>query len=485
MSNPIKKLVGQTAIYGLPSIVGRFLNFLLVPVYTLVLPVSAYGDVSELYAYVAFLIVFLTFGMETAYFHFLQKREDKEGVFNSSFLTVLILNSTFLVLLLLLYQPLAIATLFENHPEYIVLLGIIVCIDAVSALPLAKLRAQEKAVKFATIQMSSILVNIGLNLFFLFFLLDENDPEKGVLYILIANLVASALKPIALFKDFLAIQWKLDTDLIKEMVFYAFPLMIAGMAGIVNETIDRILLKQTLYRDTPESLLHASEQVGIYSANYKLAMLVTIFLQAYRYAAEPFFFSQSKSADRDKQYRHIMNYLVAVLCVAFLMVTLNIDFFKGFIRNEAYYVGLDVVPILLLANIFLGIYINQSIWYKLSGQTRFGAFIAIGGATLTIIINVMFIPDYGYMACAWATLIVYAAQTVASFMLSRKYYPIKYNVRKFFLYMGIALLFFFIGTRFNFDNTILKYFSRNLLLLLFIGLIWLMEKPKKKEKLTV
>lgn len=480
MSNPIKKLVGQTAIYGLPSIIGRFLNFLLVPVYTDILPVSAYGEVSELYAYVAFLIVFLTFGMETAYFHFLQKKDDKQAVFNSSFLSVLMINGAFLLLLVFLYRPISIATLFGDHPEYIVLLGIIVFIDAVSALPLAKLRAQEKALKFASIQMSSILVNIGLNLFFLYVLLDPAHPEKGVLYILIANLVASSVKPIALFKDFLEVQWKVDFTAIKELVKYSFPLMIAGMAGIVNETIDRILLKQILYTGTPESLLEATEQVGIYSANYKLAMLVTIFLQAYRYAAEPFFFSQSKSKDRDKQYRQIMTYLVAVLCVVFLMVTLNIDFFKGFIRNEEFYVGLSVVPILLMANVFLGIYINQSIWYKLSGQTKFGAFIAIGGAVLTVAVNIIFIPTYGFMACAWATLIVYAVQTIASFMLSRKYYPIKYNVRKFFLYMGVALLFYFIGSTFNFENSFLKYASRNLLLLLFIGLVYFMEKPAKK-----
>ncbi len=481
MSNPIKKLAGQTAIYGLPSIVGRFLNFLLVPIYTLILPVSAYGEVSELYAYVAFLIVFLTFGMETAYFHFLQKKEDKQKVFNTSFLTVLLINAGFLLLLVLLYRPISIATLFGDHPEYIVLLGIIVFIDAISALPLAKLRAEERAIKFATIQMSSILVNIGLNLFFLFVLLDRDNPENGVLYILIANLVASAVKPAALYKDFLHVTWKIDTRAISEVVKYSFPLMLAGMAGIVNETIDRILLKQMLYDGTPESLLHATEQVGIYSANYKLAMLVTIFLQAYRYAAEPFFFSQSKSKDRNKQYRHIMNYLVAVLCIVFLMVTLNLDFFKGFIRNEEFYDGLKVVPILLMANIFLGIYINQSIWYKLSGQTKFGAFIAIGGALLTILVNVIFIPTYGYMASAWATLLVYAAQTVASFLLSRKHYPIKYNIRKFFLYMGVALLFFFIGSQFNFDNSFLKYATRNTLLLLFIGLVYFMEKPTPRN----
>jgi|TARA_R110000737_G_scaffold342281_1_gene366983 O-antigen/teichoic acid export membrane protein len=481
VSNPIKKLLGQTAIYGLPSIVGRFLNFLLVPLYTSVFVNPAeYGVVSELYAWVAFLIVTLTFGMETAYFHFLQKREDKAEVFRSSFLSVLLVNGTFAISLLLLYQPIADAMLFSDHPEYIILLGVIVIIDAVSALPLAKLRAEEKALKFAAIQMTSIGFNIGLNLFFMLVLFNPEEPAEGVIFILIANLVSSLIKPIALYKDFIGIQFKVEIDFVKELVYYSFPLMIAGLAGIVNETIDRILLKHILYQGTVESLQYADEQVGIYSACYKLAMLVTIFLQAYRYAAEPFFFARSKDLDRDKQYRKIMNYFVAAVCAVFLLVSLNIDFFKGFIRNEAYHVGLHVVPILLLANVFLGIYFNQSIWYKLSGQTKFGAFIAIGGAIITIVINVLFIPIYGFTASAWATLVVYASQMIASYLLSRKYYPIKYNLRKFFLYLGVAILFFFIGKSIDFESVIINYTLKNILLLGFVFLVYKLENPFAK-----
>lgn len=485
MSNPIQKLLGQTAIYGLPSIVGRFLNFLLVPLYTSVFVNPAeYGVVSELYAWVAFLIVTLTFGMETAYFHFLQKREDKAEVFRNSFLSVLLVNGTFAICLLLLYQPIADVMLFSDHPEYIILLGIIVIIDAISALPLAKLRAEEKALKFAAIQMTSIGFNIGLNLFFMLVLFNPEEPAEGVIFILVANLISSLIKPLALYKDFFGIQFKIQLDFVKELVYYSFPLMIAGLAGIVNETIDRILLKHILYQGTAESLSYADEQVGIYSACYKLAMLVTIFLQAYRYAAEPFFFARSKDLDRDKQYRKIMNYFVAVVCVVFLLVSLNIDFFKGFIRNEAYHVGLHVVPILLLANVFLGIYFNQSIWYKLSGQTKFGAFIAIGGAILTIVINVMFIPIYGFTASAWATLIVYASQMIASYLLSRKYFPIKYNLRKFSLYLGLAVLIFFVGKTINFESTATNYVLRNLLLIMYLLLVYSMEKPNKKNQIS-
>jgi O-antigen/teichoic acid export membrane protein len=482
VSSPIKKLLGQTAIYGLPSIVGRFLNFLLVPLYTTVFVNPAeYGVVSELYAWVAFLIVTLTFGMETAYFHFLNKREDKAEVFRSSFLSVLLVNGTFAISLLLLYQPIADAMLFSDHPEYIILLGVIVIIDAISALPLAKLRAEEKALKFSAIQMTSIGFNIGLNLLFMLVLFNPEEPADGVIFILVANLVSSLIKPIALYKDFIGIQFKIQVDFLKELVYYSFPLMIAGLAGIVNETIDRILLKHILYEGTVESLQYANEQVGIYSACYKLAMLVTILLQAYRYAAEPFFFARSKDLDRDKQYRKIMNYFVAAVCAVFLLVSLNIDFFKGFIRNEAYHVGLHVVPILLLANVFLGIYFNQSIWYKLSSQTKFGAFIAVGGAFLTIVINVVFIPIYGFTASAWATLIVYASQMIASYLLSRKYFPIKYNLRKFYLYLGLAIALFFIGKTIDFESVMLNYVLRNSLLLGYIVLIYSIEKPSTKS----
>jgi O-antigen/teichoic acid export membrane protein len=224
-------------------------------------------------------------------------------------------------------------------------------------------------------------------------------------------------------------------------------------------------------------------QVGIYSACYKLAMLVTILLQAYRYAAEPFFFAQSKNQDKNKVYIKVMNYFIAMVCVVFLLVTLNIDIFKHFISKESYWVGLGVVPVLLLGNIFLGIYYNQSIWYKLSGQTKFGAYIAIGGASLTIIINLLFIPKYGYTACAWATMIVYGAQMVASYLLGQKYYPIKYNLRKFAVYLGSSLLLFWISTWFSFEpGGIVKFFFNNFLLLLFVGIFWFLEDPLKSLK---
>mgnify|MGYP000547078297 CR=1 FL=1 len=239
-------------------------------------------------------------------------------------------------------------------------------------------------------------------------------------------------------ENLLGIKLHFDWQLCWEMIRYAFPIVIAGFAFIVNETIDRIMLKQMLY--DPENgvtLKMADTQIGIYSACYKLAMLVSMFLQAYRYAAEPFFFNQAKNPDRNKLYVKLMNYFVAAMCLAFLGVSLNLDIFKYFVSNESYWGGLKVVPILLMANVFLGIYLNQSIWYKLSNQTKFGAYIAIGGAVLTVLINYLFIPMYGYMASAWATMLVYAAMMVASYIWGQQHYPINYNIRKFFLYLII------------------------------------------------
>jgi O-antigen/teichoic acid export membrane protein len=483
MSNPIKKLLGQTAVYGLSSIVGRLLNYLLVPLYTSVFAnPSDYGVVSELYAWVAFLVVFLTFGMETAFFRFLQDKEDKDKVFLNGFLTVIGVNVIFFVTLLFFNQNIANVMLYSDHPEYIILLGAIVCIDAITALPLAKLRAENKAVQFASIQFASIGVNIGLNLFLMLGAFDPARPEEGVLFILFANLFASLVKPILLYKHFLNLRLNFDFALAKKMGIYAIPLVIAGFAGIVNETIDRILLKHILYDgSTVESLTYAEGQVGIYSACYKLAMLVTILLQAYRYAAEPFFFAQMKNEEKNKVYAKVMNFFVAMVCLVFLVVSLNIDIFKLFIRNEAYYVGLGVVPILLLANVFLGIYYNQSIWYKLSGQTKFGAYIAIVGAGLTLVINMIFIPIYGFMACAWATLIVYAFQMVTSYLLGQKYYPIKYNLRKFGLYLGVALFFYFITRMLDIQGVMGKLFVHNALILIYIAMVYAFEKSSFKK----
>jgi O-antigen/teichoic acid export membrane protein len=480
----VKSLLGQTAIYGLPTIVGRLLNYFLVPLYTsesVFKNPADYGVISELYAWVAFLIILLPLGMETAFFRFFNEKEDKDAVFRSSFITVIGFNIIFFIVLLFASQSIADAMMYSEHPEFIVLLGAIVCVDAIAALPMAKLRSENKALRFSTIHFTAIAVNVGLNLFLMLVVFNPEKPMEGVLFILLANLLASCVKLVGTYKDFLNLKWKYNKELALEMLRYSFPLIIAGFAGIVNETLDRIMMKPLLIQ-AGNTLEYSLEQVGIYSACYKLAMIVAIFLQAYRYAAEPFFFAQSKNEDRNKVYIKIMNYFVAAVCLVFIGVSLNIDIFKYFIRSEEYWSGLYVVPILLLANVFLGIYYNQSIWYKLSGQTKFGAYIAIGGGAITILVNMIFIPLYGFEASAWATLIVYGLQMVASYLLGQKYYPIKYNLRKFGLYFGLALGLFFIAQIVDMDPnefTWAKFFFHNSLILLYVFVVWFMEKPSK------
>ena len=483
MSNPIRKLAGQTAIYGLSSIVGRLLNYLLVPLYTYKFANAAdYGVVSELYAWVAFLVVLLTFGMETAYFRFRKEVEDEKEVFKSGFFTLFIVNIGFLLFIFIFNQPIANAMLFSEHPEYIVLLSLIVVIDGVSALPLARLRAEEKALKFAGINFAAILVNIILNLFFLLVLFDPANPEQGVFYILLANLISSALKPLVLIKDFLGISFRPDWRLVKGMLVYALPLVVAGFAGIINETLDRILLKHLLITTDPSGLMYAEAQVGIYSACYKLAMLVTIIIQAFRYAAEPFFFAQQKNENKKQIYVKVMNYFIGFLCLVFLGVTMNIDVLKYFIQNEIYWEGLGVVPILLVANIFLGIYYNQSIWYKLSNKTKYGALIAITGALLTIILNIVFIPKYGYWASAWATLSVYFFQMVLSYLLGQKHYPIPYNVGKFGVFMIVSFCIYYVFSRINFERETINFLVKNSGVLLFLALFFVIEKFWKEKE---
>lgn len=479
MTSPVKKLFGQTAVYGMSSILGRLLNYLLVPLYTAVFVDPAdYGVVSELYAWVAFLIVLLTFGMETAFFRFIQKEGQREKTFATALVSLLFVNAVFFIILAIFHQDIARLLLFEHHGEYILLLGGIVAIDAISSLPLAKLRAEERAVRFSIIQFSSIGINIALNLVLMLGFVDPEHPEKGIFYILLANLMASLIKPILMYKSF-QLKASFDRALMHKMLRYSIPLAIAGFAGIINEMLDRILLKQLLFDPTsPESLNLAEAQVGIYSASYKLAMLVTILLQAYRYAAEPFFFNQMKNEHRTQVYVKVMNAFIGLVCCVFLLVSLNIDVFKHFIQNESYWVGLKVVPILLLANVFLGIYYNQSIWYKLSGKTGYGALIAICGALLTITLNMIYIPQYGYIACAWATLIVYFIQMILSYILGQRHYPIPYNLKKFFLYLGITLGIYFFAREFQFEDQVINLVYRNsLLLMLILFLFWNEKKP--------
>ena len=480
----IKKLAGQTAIYGLSTILGRLLNYLLVPLHTYYFTKSEYGIVSEFYAFVAFFIVLLTFGMETAFFRFVNKSEDKEKTFNIAASFVMVVSAIFLISVLIFSQSIATWMGYPDSQNFVIWFGVILAVDATTSLFLAKLRFLNQAKKFAMVQLSSIGVNILLNVVFIWGIYDSTNPETiGIGFIFLANLFSSFVKPLLLFKEVSAFRFVWDKASSMAMVIFAIPLVIAGFAGIVNETLDRILLKRLLMGDgSPEQLEYAQSQVGIYSANYKLSILITLFIQAFRYAAEPFFFSQEDNDDKDKVYSKVMTYFIAIVSLMFLVISLNLEFFKWFIPNVDYHEGLKVVPVLLMANICLGIYYNQSIWYKLADKTKFGAYIAIGGATITIVLNIVLIPMIGYMGAAWTTLAAYFSMMVASHFLGQKHYPIKYNLRKAGLYIFSALLLFSIGYFIDFGNLGIKTAVTSTLILIYIALFMFFERPLRTLK---
>ncbi|MEQ8907660.1 MAG: polysaccharide biosynthesis C-terminal domain-containing protein [Vicingaceae bacterium] len=488
---PLKKLAGQTAIYGLPSIVGRLLNYLLVPLHTGVFLPERFGVITEMYAYVAFLVVLLTYGMETAYFRF----QSKEGavhknVFSTTLLSLVFSTLIFWTLTSLFSQSIANAIHYPDNSEFVVWFAFIVGMDAISSIPMARLRVEGKAIKFALINFANILVNIGLNLFWLAYCIPNFEagnsnalidllytPEIGVGYVFIANLIASGVKFLLLSPYFLKLKFVVDRHLLKQMLIYAGPLLISSLAIIVNESADKILIKWLLVDDLGVDA--ATEKVGIYGACYKLSIIISLFIQAFRYAAEPFFFSQEKEKNSKAVYATIMNYFVLVCATIFLGVMLYLDILKHFLADSSYWEGLHIVPILLFANIFLGIFYNLSVWYKLSGKTKYGAYIASFGALITLVLNLVLIPKIGYTGSAWATLVCYASMVLVSYYLGKKHFPVPYNMKKVVGYLSLAFLVYVGSTFFAFESELFKYAIHTLILLAFIGLAFVLEKPKK------
>ena len=449
----IKKLAGQTAWYGISSIAARFLNYLLTPYLTYKLSEATYGEQSMIYSAIPFLNVVFTYGMETAYFRFSNKDVDEKKVFSTASFSLITSTVLLTGMLLLFRQPLATLLSVGTHPEFITWAACVIALDTLTAIPFAKLRHENRPRKYAFIRVMTILINIAMVYFFyskLPLLAAQNpasfwakyyDPGIGAGYIVIANIIASAFTFLMLLPQFLSVRLVWSKTLWTEMIIYSLPLMIAGFAGMINETFDRLMLGWWSPLSTHELKM---QQVGIYSACYKLSLLITLFIQAFRMGAEPFFFHHSKGEDAPKIYARVMKFFVITICTMFLFVALYLDIWKQFIRNPNMWVGLRVVPILLIANMSLGVYYNLSIWYKLSHNTRAGATITIIGAALTLIVNYFFIPYYSYMACAWATLICYASMMVISYLWGQKVYRVPYATKKLLGYFGIMLLFYFL-----------------------------------------
>ncbi len=489
--NPLKKLASQTAVYGLSQIVGRFVNYLLVPLHTALFATGDYGVNTLMYSYVTFFNVLLTYGMETAFFRFSQKKDNPQQVYSTA-LTSIISSSVFFILLFIVFaKPLANAIHIPQHPEYILYFSFIIALDAMSAVPFAYLRQHNKALKFALIKNINIFTNILLNLYFLLLcpwvqnnnnvLLPFYDGQMHIGYIFIANLIASLITLPLLAKELVAIRnGSFNKSLWREMIVYGLPLMVVGFAGMINETLDRIIISYS-YSDVQKGL----EATGIYGANYKLAILMSLFIQAFRYAAEPFFFNHAQTSDKRTIYATVMNYFVLICLGLFLLVMLFIDVFKHFI-NERYWEGLHVVPILLIANLFLGVYFNLSIWYKLSDNTNKGAIISITGAAITIVANLLLVPHFGYTGSAWATLICYVSMVVICYLLGAKYYPIPYQVGRFMIYLTIALTIYGVSLWIQplYQNShFMQYGVNGLLLLGFTGIAFVFERRNNSVNL--
>lgn len=490
----IRKLAGQTAIYGIPGILGRILGYLLVPLYTRVFLPGDYGTVNVFYAYASFLNVVLTYGMETAFFRFHQQETNKEKVFSTGMISLLITSTLFLLIVTVYSGRIAAWIDYPGKTNYIIWFGWILVLDAVSSIPFARLRADNRPMRFAGIKLTGILINIVLNLILIVacpYLLKHSDNQTitaainsfyrtdwGIDYIFISNLVASSVVLLLLMPEIARTKWRIDPALWKKMLLYAFPLLFAGMAGIVNETFDRLLLRYLLPADIAEY------QVGIYSACYKISILMTIFIQAYRYAAEPFFFAQAKEKNAKDIYAGIMDYFIIAVSVIFLgtMLYLN-DFIVPILMGKDYWEGMGVIPVLMLANLFLGVYYNLSIWYKLTGKTIWGAWFSAFGAIITLTLNFWWIPlsadhlIHGYYGSAWATFICYLLMMVVSYLVGQKYFPVKYNLRKFFGYLGLSVLLYAVSTVVTVDSRILGIAFHTVLLAIFVVVVLYVEKP--------
>jgi len=446
--NPLKRLASQTAVYGVSSVIGRFLNYLLVPLFTYTFAPAEYGVISEFYAYMGFLAVLLVFGLETGYFRFREgDGSTPEQVYSTALRFVVVANGAFFLAALLLRQPIADLLRHNAHPEYIWWVGAILAMDSVGAVAFARLRAEQQAVRFAAVKVCEIGVNIGVNLFFIVLCRRafEADPESalgvlwhpavGVGYIFLANLAGSAVKLLLLTPQLRGVLDGFDGALFGRLIRYSLPMVIIGFAGIINEMLDRAALKYLL----PYDLKTNMAQLGIYSACYKLSILMSLFIQAFRYAGEPFFFAYARQTDARETYARVLNYFVIFCVLIFLAVTLYIDVFKYFI-GAPYRVGLEVVPVLLLANLLLGVYVNLSIWYKLTDSTLMGAWVSLAGAAVTVALLLWWVPLFGYMGAAWATLVCYAAMVLLSWALGQRYYPVPYDLRRALGYVALGLV---------------------------------------------
>ena len=475
----MKKLLGETAVYGLSSIVGRFLNWMLVPVYTRVLVrTSDYGIVTNLYGWTALMLVILTYGMETGFFRFINKEPDPKRVYGTILTSLAATSSLFILAVALFLNPVSAAMGYSEYKEFVMMLAVIVAIDAFCAVPFANLRHRQKALRFAAIKIISIAINIGLNLFFLiaapwlskngFSLVDLIwSPGLEIRYVFVSNVVSSAFTLLALSPDFL-FRWTFDAKLMKRIFAYSFPILLFGIAGIFNQTADKILFPY-LFSDPAE----ANSQLGIYGACFKITVIMVMSLQAFRYAYEPFVF-RYKKGDDTSIYVDVMHYFLLFSLMVFLGVTFYLDIFKHLI-GSAYFAGLAVVPIVMLGELFFGVYSNLSIWYKLTDRTKWGSYFSLVACIITVLIIVIFVPRFGFMACAWASFFSNFIVMAASYFIGQKYFPIAYRVKSGVFYFALAMILWGVSSWMPVEGNIMSYLVKTLLIAFFTALILVRE----------
>lgn len=481
----LKSLAKDTAIYGLSSIIGRFLNWCLVPLYTQMFPASEYGVVTYVYAAVALALIILTYGMETGFFRFAnhERYHDPMEVYSTGLISLGVSSTAFVVLMMAFIGPVSAALHAPDHHIYIIMMVITVALDAFTALPFSYLRYAKRPMRFAVLRLVNIAVNIGLNLFFILICpwLWENapgwiawfyDPDFGIGYIFLANLVSSALNMVLLLPELTGFKWRFNAALWREMLAYSAPLLVLGVAGIMNQTLGTLLMPM-LYADKAEGIT----AVGIYGANYKIAIVMVMFIQAFRFAYEPFIFARAKEQGEDKlqSYRDAMRWFLIFAMVIFVAVMYYMDILRHFIA-ASYFSGLKVVPILMIAELFFGIFFNLSVWYKITDRTMWGMWLSLLGLAVTVGLNVWLVPVYGYIGCAWAAFGCYGIMMLASYIAGRVHYPIGYNVPRLAFYFFMGILAWFIGELIGMEaHPWLTMVIRTPLLLIYIAMVLRVE----------
>ena len=496
----IRKFAGQTAIYGVSTIVSRFLSFILTPIYVGIYNVKVFGIFTYMYSWASLLNSIIAFGMETTFFRYLNKQSsDKGKVYNTTFTAVATMALLFLLFTSLFVTDIAawMQSKENYNPDYaafVKLFVYILVVDALAVIPFAKVRADGKPLRYGLIKFVNVLVFIGFNLLFLFvfpYIIEQGIWGSEFLtgwfrtgwvgYVFISNLIASAVTLLMLLPELLEVRLKPDGRMLKEMLVYSVPVLFANISFIINENVDKIFLGTLLPADIGQ------QQVGIYGACAKLAVFLSIFVQAFRLGAEPFFFSHANNKNAGETYARIMNYFIIVIALIFVALVANIEILKYFIKGKdevqqsLYWSGLKIVPVLLLGYVSLGIYMNLSIWYKLSDQTRFGLYISAIGAVLTVILNLIFIPLYGYVASAWISLAAYASMMLLSYFMGQRNYPIPYNVKKNGGYLLASIVTVFLA----FDVFDRDLIIGNLLLLIFVGVTVYVERNEIKSLLSI